>query len=78
MTQRKVGVSVRCTLCGRTKKPVGRSAPLGTHWCDDDCEGYRCDPKPGCLWPGESEDEFGYACGTNATEVRKSPSTEGE
>jgi hypothetical protein len=57
-----VGAAVRCTVCGRTKKPVGRSAPLAmaNGLCDDDCEGYRLEPFPGQLWPGETCEEFGY------------------
>jgi hypothetical protein len=61
-----VGVSVRCTVCGRTKKPHGRSAPLGLSWCTDECEGYEFYPQPGCLWPGESGEEFGYEYCMNA------------
>jgi hypothetical protein len=58
----KVGVSVICTVCGLRKKPVGRSAPLemANSLCDDECYGYRLDPKPGQLWPGETQEEFGY------------------
>ncbi len=59
----KVGVSVQCTVCHRTKQPVGRSAPLGMSLCDSDCAGYRLDPKPGVLWPRETEEDFGYAIG---------------
>lgn len=42
-----------CTLCHRTKKPIGRDAPMSSNYCDSDCEAYRDDPKPGHLWPGE-------------------------
>lgn len=47
----------RCDICGLTKKPIGRSAPLemGNGFCDDSCAGYRKDPRAGHLWPGELE-----------------------
>jgi len=46
-----------CIVCGRRKKPRGRSAPLETTYCDDDCSGYYLHEMPGHLWPGEWEDE---------------------
>ena len=49
----------RCTVCGRLKLPVGRSAPMAMHGsrCDShECEGYWKDPAPGHLWPGEIKD----------------------
>jgi hypothetical protein len=57
-----IGVAVNCNICKRTKRPVGRSAPVETSgsYCDDDCPGYRQEPLPGQLWPGESCEEFGY------------------
>lgn len=59
--EEKVGVIVYCTLCRRVKKPRGRSAPMETagSYCDSDCSGYYEEPKPG-LWPGETQEEFGY------------------
>lgn len=63
----RVGISVTCTICGYMKKPHGRSAPPGIKYCDDDCPGYNQDPKPGCLWPRETYEEFGYPCCDNAT-----------
>jgi len=36
--------------------------------CDHECPGYRLDPKPGSLWPGERKSDFGYPCGDDATE----------
>jgi hypothetical protein len=65
----KVGISVYCAACGLRKKPVGRSAPLAmaNGLCDDDCPGYREEPKPGDLWPGESEEGFGYPARDAAT-----------
>lgn len=66
----KTGVAVYCTVCGLRKKPHGRSAPdaMANGLCDQDCEGYRLDPQPGCLWPGETEQEFGFPCCDQATE----------
>lgn len=60
-----VGVPVYCPLCGRIKKPVGRSAAPGmaNGLCDDECEGYRQEPYAQQLWPGESCEEFGYCWG---------------
>jgi hypothetical protein len=48
-----------CTVCGMRKKPIGRDAgvAMGNSLCDHECSGYYSDPKPGYLWPGESEDE---------------------
>ena len=66
----KVGISVECVRCRRTKAPRGRSvaAAMGNSMCtDDQCKGYREDPKPGDLWPGETEAEFGYPVSSNAT-----------
>lgn len=57
----KVGISVSCGTCGRSKLPHGRSAPMYSYGCDrDECSGYHEDPKPGCLWPGETDADFGY------------------
>ena len=66
----KVGIRVNCTVCGYEKKPHGRSAPMGIMFCDDECSGYLLEPKPGCLWPGETAKDFGYECCDNATEDR--------
>ena len=57
-----IGVAVDCAVCGMRKKPIGRSAPLemANSLCDGDCPGYRQDPYPGQLWPGETREEFGY------------------
>jgi len=58
----QVGKAVDCTICGLRKKPQGRSAPLemANSLCDSECPGYYEDPKPGSLWPGETQEEFGY------------------
>ncbi len=42
-----------CSVCGKSKKPMGRSAPLEMSLCDNDCQGYRKDPQATCRWPGE-------------------------
>ena len=65
----KVGITVECTVCGRSKKPHGRSAPMAmaNGLCDDDCPGYSQAPLPGCLWPGETAEDFGYHSCNNAT-----------
>lgn len=58
----KAGVAVNCIVCGRRKKPIGRSAPLemANSLCDRECAGYYEVPLPGQLWPGETQEEFGY------------------
>ena len=63
----KVGIYVTCAVCGDMKKPVGRSAPMGAGYCDDDCPGYRQAPFAGSLWPGETEVDFGYPIGSHGT-----------
>lgn len=67
-----VGISVRCAACGRVKVPHGRSvAPEMAEVCctAHNCVGYDYDPKPGCLWPNESEDDLGFeACAHAAKE----------
>lgn len=55
----KQGIQVLCRRCGRTKKPLGRDAPLSESYCDHDCPGYVQPPLPGILWPGEREDALG-------------------
>lgn len=63
----KVGISVKCATCGRDKEPHGRSAPMYSSGCDNDCEGYYAEPLPGCLWPGETDADFGYHSCDSAT-----------
>ena len=65
----KVGIEVTCTVCGRVKSPRGRSCPpaYGGALCDSDCVGYRLEPLPGDLWPGENEEDFGFPVSVNAT-----------
>ena len=58
----RVGVAVQCETCGKTKTPHGRDAGAlaANSYCDTDCPGYNDDPIPGCLWPGETDEDFGY------------------
>jgi hypothetical protein len=65
----RVGVCIKCGVCGQMKKPIGRSAPLDLSYCDDACRGYRLKPRPGSLWPGETSEEFGYPIGEDGTEL---------
>ena len=30
----KVGITVICSVCGRMKRPRGRSAPIGVYYCE--------------------------------------------
>jgi hypothetical protein len=53
-----------CTTCERTKKPLGRDAPMNSAYCDSDCPGYSESPMPGHLWPSERADD----CVDEATE----------
>jgi len=61
----KTGISVYCTTCGLRKKPVGRSAALemANSLCTFECPGYGQPPFVGSLWPGETEEQFGYPVG---------------
>ncbi len=72
----KVGAFLYCAKCHQMKKPRGRSAPLGANYCEPPhpgdppgfgCDGYYEEPKPGSLWPGESEVDFGYEVGDVGT-----------
>ena len=63
----RVGIVVRCSVCGSTKKPIGRSASLGAAGCDDECPGYRLAPFVGSLWPGETAEDFGYPVSDDGT-----------
>jgi len=68
----KVGITVWCTVCPRSKKPIGRSAAfaMANSLCDRDCPGYLLDPQPGDLWPGETQAEFGYPVRDAGTEEK--------
>lgn len=37
------------------------------------CNGYYQDPKVGDLWPGESEQDFGYPCSNDGTTLAGKP-----
>lgn len=63
----RVGVIVTCAVCHNMKKPIGRSAPFEAYYCEDECPGYRQQPYPGSLWPGERASEFGYPVGDDGT-----------
>ena len=67
LSRTKIGLALDCSVCGRLKKPCGRSAPVesSSSLCDHECDGYYQDPKPGSLWPGESELQFGYSVGSD-------------
>jgi len=65
----RVGIAVHCAVCNQTKKPIGRSGLLEWLGCDDSCEGYRQEPLPGSLWPGERSEDFGYPVGNDGTEL---------
>lgn len=67
LSKTKVGVDVECAICGKRKKPVGRSAPVELYMCNSECKGYYEDPHVGSLWPNESEYDFGYPVGIIGT-----------
>lgn len=72
------GIRVVCAKCGRQKAPRGRSAsPLmlyclppfwGPQYGEPSCNGYYEDPKVGDLWPGETEEDFGFPVSSHGTE----------
>ncbi len=67
----RVGIRVECAVCHKRKAPHGRSVPLmGRQYCTSEsvCAGYQMDPLPGCLWPGETSEQFGFHHCDNATE----------
>lgn len=63
----RVGIRVACATCGRTKTPRGRSAPAAASYCTWGCPGYDQPPYVGDLWPGETEEQFGYPVGPEGT-----------
>ena len=68
----RVGLSIRCTVCGKRKAPHGRSVPFMYPLCvPDECEGYGQEPKVGCLWPGETEEDFGFPCCSTGTDEQE-------
>jgi len=56
MTGRVGQFGIVCTECHRRKKPVGRDS-RDNGLCDHECPGYRRDPQPDYLWPGEREED---------------------
>ena len=64
-----VGIYVKCATCDRQKHPVGRDSY--TAMCDEDCPGYWEKPKPGLLWPGETEIQFGSTVGNDGITERR-------
>ncbi len=70
----KVGISINCVTCGKSKAPHGRSVAdiMADSLCSHRCPGYNEDPQPGCLWPGETAADFGYPTCDHATEKRGS------
>ena len=70
MTATKVGIEVYCTKCRRPKAPRGRSVSpvMWNSMCtNDQCGAYYDDPKPGSLWFGETDEDFGFPCEDSAT-----------
>ena len=67
----RVGIGVTCSLCHRTKAPIGRSvaAAMASDMCDCDCPGYDQDPQAGWLWPNESEEDFGLPVPNTGTRI---------
>lgn len=65
----RVGIAVKCVVCKLDKAPHGRSvSPLSPFdYCDYTCPGYNQEPLPGCLWPGETTEDFGYQSCISAT-----------
>lgn len=74
-------MGVKCTVCGRTKKPIGRDS-RDNGLCSHDCEGYKLEPYAPSYWPSELHEEYqrGYADGLKkAVEIMKyHPEGEGE
>ena len=67
----RIGIVVRCATCGNEKQPHGRSVSPLMVYCSpySGCPGYEQDPKPGCLWPGETEDDFGFIICNNGVKL---------
>lgn len=74
----RMGVSVDCNVCGRRKAPHGRSVAdaMANSLCDRDCAGYLQEPMPGCLWPGETDAEFGFMSCEHATRAMNAEEVE--
>lgn len=66
----RIGIRVFCPKCNKVKAPRGRSVPpeIYSAYCTwDQCPSYYDHPKPGDLWCGESEDDFGYPISNDGT-----------
>ena len=74
----RIGIAVYCTICHRQKCPRGRSAPMVRRMCDFECPGYYTDPKVGDLWPGETEEQFGYPVSIEGTALVAIAKAEGK
>jgi len=61
---------VKCNICGRTKKPVGRDSH-DNGLCSHECEGYRQEPYASSYWPDELREEFERGKREGAEEERK-------
>lgn len=68
----RIGIAVTCVECGLTKQPHGRDSRETAGLCTNACPGYYLDPQAGCLWPGETEEDFAYPC-THASVEKKPP-----
>ena len=71
MNPNKFGIVNICMVCAMEKAPRGRSipVPLSDALCTSNCAGYYADPRPGSLWPHESEADFGYPVSDAGTEI---------
>lgn len=54
-----------CSVCHRTKQPIGRSAPMemANGLCNYECDGYRQDPQPTAHWNDEDAKDCASGCG---------------
>ena len=65
----RIGISVECAACHRYKAPRGRDVAMemANSMCNWECPGYIQDPQVGSLWPGETDEQFGYPVGPAGT-----------
>jgi hypothetical protein len=68
MSATKRGKRIICTACEQMKQPIGRDASMFASYCNRDCPGYEQEPHVGSLWPGETDEDFGYPCDDRGTE----------
>ncbi len=79
--ENRIGIAVECKYCHRDKAPHGRSVPdlrYGQLCTVDECEYYNSEPLPGCLWPGETSEDFGFNHCLNATALKRGEIREAE